>query len=82
MDVVPVVGLDQIFEISHIRLKPFGSCNFNKCCNHNDLAIVGRSNQANNPVQPPQGPAPANTFSAHFDAHRFSKCYLVVHSKT
>ena len=52
-DVVPVAGLDQIFEISKIRLKPFVRGDFHKCCNDSDLAIVGRSNQADNPVQPP-----------------------------
>jgi hypothetical protein len=50
---VPVVGLDQNFQFSQIRPKPFGSGNFYKRCNGNDFIRIDPSKQANNSKQPP-----------------------------
>jgi hypothetical protein len=56
-NVVPVVGLDQIFKTSHKKLKPFGSGNFHKCCNGNDFICAALGNQANTFQQPPTTPS-------------------------
>jgi hypothetical protein len=34
---VPVVGLDQIAQLSKTTAKPFGSGNFSKCCNDKEI---------------------------------------------
>jgi hypothetical protein len=48
IEVVPVVGLEQIDLKPQNTAKPFGSGNFSKRCNDKEIITGGWSNQANN----------------------------------
>jgi hypothetical protein len=48
IEVVPVVGLEQIDLNPQNTAKPFGSGNFSKRCNDKVIITGGWSNQANN----------------------------------
>jgi len=47
------VGIEQVFQLSEIPPKPFGSGNFFKCCTGKEIKGIAVLNQANNAQQVP-----------------------------